>query len=240
MKHKYVLITGGALGIGAGIVKEILKMGYSPIVLDVVEPENTEGILFFKVDLSNQIETRKVLDKVTSKFKILRLINNVGIVLPSPIEDTSFEDFNKVISLNTWVATLCLQSLLPAMKNANFGRVVSITSRTILGKELRTAYSGSKGALSAMSKTWSLELASKGITVNTIAPGPIETDAFKKNNPPESSKTKEIINAIPVKRIGTPADIGNAVNFFLDDNCSFITGQTLFVCGGLTVGLSSN
>lgn len=240
MENKYVLVTGGSRGIGAGIVQKLLKKGFYPIILDLVEPETHSHTLFYKVDLSNIEETKNILKDVCSKYEILRLVNNVGIVLPNDLEDTSLEDFLKVIAINTITALTCLQSVLPAMKRAKFGRVVSITSRTILGKEKRTAYSASKGALSSMSRTWALELASSGITVNTIAPGPIETDAFKKNNPLDDPRTKDIINGIPVKRMGKPSDIGNAVNFFLDDENSFITGQTLFVCGGLTVGINNN
>jgi NAD(P)-dependent dehydrogenase (short-subunit alcohol dehydrogenase family) len=162
----------------------------------------------------------------------------VGIVKPALVENTSIEDFSEVMMLNARTSMLCVQACLPAMKMANFGRIVSITSRAILGKELRTAYAASKGAMQAMTRTWALELASDGITVNDIAPGPINTDAFRKNNPPEASRTKDLINRIPVKRLGEPDDIAHAVSFFLDTKSGFITGQTLFVCGGITVGLS--
>ena len=87
-----------------------------------------------------------------------------------------------------------------------------------------------------MAKVWALELAEHGITVNSIAPGPIATDLFNDVNPPGSPRTQKIIDGVPVKRLGTPEDIANAAAFFLNRDSGFITGQTLFVCGGMTVG----
>ena len=110
------------------------------------------------------------------------------------------------------------------------------TSRVTLGKVQRTLYSASKGALQSMARTWALELASDGITVNCVAPGPIATTAFWRNNPRDSDYTRNLIASIPLKRMGTPEDVANAVSFFCSDGASFVTGQTLFVCGGVTVG----
>jgi len=238
MDKQYVIVTGGSNGIGEGIVERLNEDGLSPIILDLVEPKDHSEVLYEKVDFSDVNNTREVLAKVCEKYSVLRLVNNVGIVLPALLEDTTTEDFITLMGLNAQSAILCLQALLPAQKTAKFGRVVTITSRATLGKEKRTAYSASKGALGAMTRTWALELAQYGITVNAIAPGPIETEAFNKNNPPEVPETKAIVNRIPMKRMGQPADVANAVSFFLSSKSSFITGQTLFVCGGITVGQS--
>jgi 3-oxoacyl-[acyl-carrier protein] reductase len=175
---------------------------------------------------------------VTDKYEITRLVNNVGLVKPALIEDTRLDDFELLMNLNTRSALLCAQALLPTMRRKKFGRIVSNASRVVLGKELRTSYSASKGALLSMSRTWALELAKDGITVNGVAPGPIATTAFWANNPPESERAKAIVNSIPVKRMGTPEDVANGVAFFLDERSSFVTGQFLYICGGVTVGLS--
>ena len=240
MSGDRVLVTGGSLGIGAGITARLLDEGYGVVVLDVEEPEAQSDVEFHRVDLLDIDATRAVLDQVTSQHEITRLVNNVGIVRPASAEETRLEDFADVVNLNARSALLCVQALLPVMRRRREGRIVSITSRVVLGKELRTAYSASKGALAAMTRTWALEFAKDGITVNAVAPGPIGTDAFMINNPPDSQRTQDIVDGIPVGRLGTPDDVAQAVAFFLDGKSSFVTGQTLYMCGGLTIGLSKN
>jgi NAD(P)-dependent dehydrogenase (short-subunit alcohol dehydrogenase family) len=239
MKKEYVVVTGGSQGIGAGIVSRLSSDGYQPIILDQVEPAKGLDAEFYKIDLSHTRATTQLMDEISSKYPVTRLVNNVGIVRPALLEDTSLEDFNQVMLLNAQTALICVKALVPVMRKQKYGRIVSITSRTVLGKEMRTAYSASKGALAAMTRTWALELAADGITVNAVAPGPIETEAFKKNNPLSDPRTQAIVNGIPVKRLGAPADVAQAVSFFLDKKSGFITGQTLYVCGGLTVGLNT-
>ena len=239
MKKEYVVITGGSQGIGAGIASRLSGEGYLPIILDQVEPAKGLDAEFYKIDLSHTQATVQLMDEIASKYPVTRLVNNVGIVRPALLENTSLEDFNQVMLLNAQTALICVKALVPLMRKQKYGRIVSITSRTVLGKEMRTAYSASKGALAAMTRTWALELAADGITANAVAPGPIETEAFKKNNPLTDPRTQAIVNGIPVKRLGAPADVAQAVSFFLDKKSGFITGQALYVCGGLTVGLNT-
>jgi NAD(P)-dependent dehydrogenase (short-subunit alcohol dehydrogenase family) len=122
------------------------------------------------------------------------------------------------------------------MKAARFGRIVSVSSRAALGKELRVAYSAAKAGLEGMTKTWALELAAHGITANAVGPGPIGTELFHQNNPADSPRTRAIIEGIPVKRLGTPEDVAHAIASLLDERAGFVTGQVLYVCGGMTVG----
>jgi NAD(P)-dependent dehydrogenase (short-subunit alcohol dehydrogenase family) len=190
------------------------------------------------VDLADASSTREVLTEVIASRLITRLVNNVGTVEPAFAEQTTLESFDRVLKLNARSALICVQALLPAMRRQKFGRIVSITSRVALGKVKRSAYSASKGALAAMTRTWALEFASDGITVNAVAPGPINTEAFSRNNPNEAPQTRSILNSIPAGRLGTPEDVAHAVSFFLHARSGFVTGQTLYVCGGLTVGLS--
>jgi NAD(P)-dependent dehydrogenase (short-subunit alcohol dehydrogenase family) len=209
------------------------------VVLDRVEPESGVDVEFHSVDLMDAGATREALRRVTAAHEVTRLVNNVGIVRPAPAEATTIEDFADVVNLNARAALLCVQAVLPAMRRARHGRIVSVTSRVVLGKELRTAYSASKGALAAMTRTWALEFAGDGITVNAVAPGPIGTAEFNRNNPPDSQRTRDIVDRVPVGRLGTPDDVAHAVRFFLDQRSGFVTGQTLYVCGGLTVGLAA-
>lgn len=124
------------------------------------------------------------------------------------------------------------------MKGQGYGKIVNIGSRASLGKLDRTVYAATKAGLIGMTRTWALELASNNINVNYIGPGPIATELFNLVNPENSNKTMAIINAIPLRRMGKPEDVANLVSFLASDEASFITGQTIFICGGLTVGLA--
>lgn len=226
-----VLITGAAAGIGRATAQRCIAEGYDVIGVD----RDGDGI---RADLSLPDETSAALEEALRGGPITRLVNNVGIVRPGPIEEQSFDDLEIAVSLNVRCALQCLQALLPGMKAAGFGRVINISSRAALGKEQRTVYAATKSALIGMAKVWALELGRHGITANAIAPGPIRTDLFDRANPPESPRTRAIIDAIPVRRIGEADDVANAAAFLLDARSGFVTGQTLFVCGGMTVGAS--
>ncbi|NVJ93900.1 MAG: SDR family oxidoreductase [Methylocystaceae bacterium] len=239
MSEKYVIVTGGAHNIGAAISKRMKEDGFSPLVLDIKEPEESGLGDFFKIDLTDLNATRDLLSEIVNKYDVTRVVNNVGLVKPAPVEEARIEDFELLMNLNVRTALLTTQATLPAMKRAGFGRIVCNASRVVLGKELRTNYSASKGAIQSMVRTWALELAQHGVTVNCVAPGPIATTAFWENNPPNSERAKKIIDSVPVKRMGEPSEVANAASFFLDERSGFVTGQTIFVCGGITVGLSN-
>ena len=131
-----------------------------------------------------------------------------------------------------------MQGVLPAMRAAKYGRIVNISSRAMLGKEGRTVYGGTKAGLVGMTRTWALETATQGITVNAVGPGPIGTDFFLDSNPVDLPQTKKIMASIPVGRFGTPEEVAHAICMLLDPKAGFITGQLLYVCGGLSVGLT--
>ncbi|WP_281271461.1 SDR family NAD(P)-dependent oxidoreductase [Billgrantia montanilacus] len=164
------------------------------------------------------------------------MVNNVGIVAPALLDETRVEDFDRLMHLNVRSALVCTQAPLPGMRERRHGRIVINASRVVLGKEARSLYSATKGALQSMARTWALELAGDGITVNCVAPGPIATTAFWENNPPDSERARRIIDNIPAQRMGRPEDVAQAVSFFCDARSGFVTGQTLFVCGGVSVG----
>ena len=231
MSRDRVLITGGACGIGRATAERCRAEGYDIVVID----RDGDGI---RADLSNPAQTARALEAALSRGPITRLVNNVGVVRPGPLEKQTFADLDAVVSLNLRCALQCVQALLPGMKAARFGRIVNISSRAALGKEHRTVYAATKAGLNGMAKVWALELGQHGITANAIGPGPIRTELFDKANPVDSPRTQAIIEAIPVRRIGEPEDVANAVAFLLDARSGFITGQVLYVCGGMTVGNS--
>lgn len=237
MSEPYAVVTGGAHNIGLAIALRLQRDGYRPIVLDIDEPE-VESLRAdaHRVDLSKVEATREVLNSIAKHHNVECLINNVGVVRPALLDDTQIEDFDSLMHLNVRSALICTQALLPGMRERGHGRIVINASRVIMGKEARTLYSATKGALQSMARTWALELAGDGITVNCVAPGPIATTAFWDNNPPDSERARRIIENIPVQRMGQPDDVAQAVSFFCDPRSDFVTGQTLFVCGGVTVG----
>lgn len=131
------------------------------------------------------------------------------------------------------------QAVVPQMKAMRHGRIVNIASRAALGKPLRSVYSATKAAMLGLTRTWALELAPYGITVNCIGPGPIATDLFRAANPPDSPQTQAILATVPAGRLGEPEEIAHAVSFFAHRHAAFTTGQVLYVCGGMTVGLAA-
>lgn len=231
-----LLVTGGSSGIGRAIARQGADAGWDVVVVDR-EPSPVGRSLI--ADLSNVEATAAALEAALEDGPITRLVNNVGAVFPAPLETQSLDQLDASFALNLRAAMQCTQALLPGMKSSGFGRVVNMTSRAALGKELRSAYAAAKAGLIGLTRVWSLELGGHGITVNAIGPGPIATDLFLNANPRDSARTQAIVNGIPVGRLGEPEDIAHAANFFLDERSGFVTGQVLYVCGGLTVGVNS-
>lgn len=230
------LVTGGARNIGAAIARRLTADGFDVVVLDRVEPDHDSLVEFVEVDLSDVAVLSAALDDLVRRRAITRLVNNAGIVAPASVEETDPASIDAVAAVNVKAPLICLQKVLPAMKAAGIGRVVNISSRVALGKEKRTAYAASKAGMHGMTKTWALELGRHGITVNAVGPGPIRTSLFDEVNPPDDPRTAAIIAKVPVERLGTPDDIADAISFFASDRSGFVTGQVLYVCGGMTIG----
>jgi len=232
----FALVTGGSRNIGGAISRRLTEDGFRVIVLDVVPPEHDALELFLPVDLSDAAATAAALAEAVSGRAVTRLVNNAGIVQPASLEKTTLDSLDQVAAINLKAPILCAQAVLPAMKAAGRGRIVNISSRVALGKELRTAYAATKAGLHGMTRTWALELGAHGITVNAVGPGPIRTSLFEAVNPADSPRTQAIVAKVPVGRLGTPEDVAEAVAFFASDRAGFVTGQVLYVCGGMTIG----
>ncbi|KZX95264.1 MAG: SDR family NAD(P)-dependent oxidoreductase [Sulfitobacter sp.] len=234
---RHAVVTGGAHNIGLGIARRLREDGWRVFVLDIAEPEDPalRGDAQ-QVDLSDPEATTAALRNILKEGPVTCLVNNVGIVKPAPFDAVEIDDFDRIMHLNLRPSILAAKLLVPAMRAAGGGRIVMNTSRVTKGKIDRTLYSASKGAIQSMARTWALELARDGITVNCVAPGPIATTAFWENNPEDAPETRAIVDAVPMGRMGTPEDVAQAVAFFADARSGFITGQTVFVCGGTAVG----
>jgi NAD(P)-dependent dehydrogenase (short-subunit alcohol dehydrogenase family) len=188
------------------------------------------------VDLSDPRQTQEAIGDWVRKKDILHLVNNAGMIRAATLEQVSLEDVHDMVTLNMVAPILLTQALVPGMRARKYGRIVNIGSRAALGKEGRTVYGGTKAGLVGMSRTWALELAADGITVNVIAPGPIATELYEASNPPDSPQTQKLVASIPVKRVGKPQEVAHAVAMLMDERAGFITGQLIYVCGGVSVG----
>ena len=234
---RHAVVTGGAHNIGLGIARRLREDSWRVFVLDIAEPEDPAlRADAQQVDLSDPEATTAALRNILKEGPVTCLVNNVGIVKPAPFDAVEIDDFDRIMHLNLRPSILAAKLLVPAMRAAGGGRIVMNTSRVTKGKIDRTLYSASKGAIQSMARTWALELARDGITVNCVAPGPIATTAFWENNPEDAPETRAIVDAVPMGRMGTPEDVAQAVAFFADARSGFITGQTVFVCGGTAVG----
>ena len=175
--------------------------------------------------------------EIAAKVAITHVVHNAGAIRAKLLEEVADEDVGALAQLHFGAAIALAQAALPGMKQARFGRIVLLSSRAALGAATRTVYSATKAGIIGMARTWALELAPFGITVNVVAPGPIgDTEMFESVMSPESERAKKLAQSIPLGRLGKSADVARAVSFFSSPDADFITGQTLYVCGGASIG----
>jgi NAD(P)-dependent dehydrogenase (short-subunit alcohol dehydrogenase family) len=228
------IVTGGSAGIGRAIAVRLLEAGYEVVSLDLA-PSDLK-LRHVEVDLSDAKATQEAALEIARSHAVTTLIHNAGVIRPALLPDVDLADLDALVNLHLGAAIRLTQAVLPAMKAARYGRIVLVSSRAVLGLPTRTAYSATKSGMLGMARTWALELACLGITVNVVAPGPIETANFHSIVPEGSPQAEKVKQAIPVQRLGQPDDVARAVLFFADRDAGFVTGQVLYVCGGTSVG----
>jgi 3-oxoacyl-[acyl-carrier protein] reductase len=236
-QSEIAIVTGASGGIGRAIAEAMLEAGRHVVSLDRRKPDWSHARLEpIQVDLYDPKATADVAKDVAARHAISHVVHNAGIIRPNLIEQVTVEDITALSQLHLGAALTLVQAALPGMKERHFGRIVLIASRAALGAVTRTAYSATKSGMLGMARTWALETASHGITVNVVAPGPVETDMFHEVIPQGSPKLDQLARSIPVGRIGRPSDVARAVMFFASPEADFITGQSLYVCGGASIG----
>ena len=232
-----VVVTGASAGIGAAIRDQFLRDGRSVINLDVAPCEHhDERLESHVVDLSDIDAVKTLAAQIADHRHVDTFVHNPGVLRPTLIGEVEHADYQFLSRLHVESMIALTQAFLPKMKAARFGRIITISSRAVLGLQTRTSYSATKAAQLGLTRTWALELGPEGITVNAIAPGPVITDQFRSAVPEGDPREAKIAAGVPVQRIGRPEDISRVVSFLAEPASSFITGQTWFVCGGASLG----
>jgi NAD(P)-dependent dehydrogenase (short-subunit alcohol dehydrogenase family) len=234
---KVAAVTGASAGIGLAICEQLLADGYEVVSLARRKcPIAHSKLHSLEVDLIDRAATAEAARELARRFAVTTLVHNAGVIRPALVADVKLDDLDALVDLHLGCAIQLVQAALPAMRAARFGRVVLLSSRAAVGLATRTSYSATKAGMLGMARTWALELAGDGITVNVVAPGPIRTEMLREVVAAGSDRERALAAAIPVKRLGEAADVARAVRFFTDPEAGFVTGQVLYVCGGASVG----
>lgn len=235
------IITGAANGIGKAISLRLVQEEFRIIIVDV-DIKNGEALAasiganahFYECDICSEKSVEKLFTHIKEKYgKLDVLVNNAGIIRDNVIWKMPVEDFDKVVEINLKGTWLMCKNAAVMMRSSGSGRIVNISSRAWLGNKGQSNYAASKAGIIGLTRVLALELGGSGVYVNAIAPGLIDTPLTQKL--PQDVQAK-LIEAQPTKKMGKPEDIAQTVAFLCDQNTQFITGQTIYVDGGKSIG----
>lgn len=243
---KTAVITGGSKGLGLAMAYGLASAGCNVMIVNRNADEGQEvaqelaksypvKVLSFPCDVTNPGQTELMSTYAVEQFgKIDILINSAGINIRGPIEELSLEDFNKVMNVNVTGTWLCCKAVVPHMKSNGYGRIINLASTLgLVGLANRTPYASSKGAIVQMTRTLGLELATHGIAVNSICPGPFLTEMNQSIADTEDGK-KFVVGATALGRWAELKEIQGAAIFLASDAASYVIGSMVVVDGGWT------
>jgi NAD(P)-dependent dehydrogenase (short-subunit alcohol dehydrogenase family) len=235
MTQRTFLVTGASKGIGRALSARLASAGHRVIGIARAEDPAFPGTLV-PIDLNDTAGAEAALDELSGRYSFDGVVNNVGLARLAPVGEIALTDVDDLFRMNVHPAILATQAILPTLRQKGWGRIVNVTSLVVTGTPLRSAYAAAKAALNSLTRTWAMELAETGVTVNAVAPGPVETEMFRRNTPAGSEAEARFLSMIPMRRLGRPEEIAAAIEFLLSEDAGFITGQTLFVDGGGSIG----
>lgn len=235
MSKRRVLVTGASKGIGRAVVDRLVADGYEVIGLARSAPPDFPG-QFRAVDLGDREATATALDEIVAAGAVDAVVNNVGLARFGHIGSIDLDDLFLTYDMNVRTAVQVVQAVLPGMVEARWGRIVNVSSLTTTGVDERTPYAAAKGALETATRIWAGELATSGITVNAVAPGPIETEMYRERSPVGSAREALMLKNIPMRRVGSPAELAHVICMLLHEDAGYITGQIVRVDGGGSIG----
>jgi NAD(P)-dependent dehydrogenase (short-subunit alcohol dehydrogenase family) len=242
MQKKIAIITGAGRGIGKAIAQRLAEDGFYVLLPDVDKRSGEETMkeiggdraFFYLTDISDEKQVIALFNSIQETFgRIDVLVNNAGIIRDNMIWNMNADDFDKVINVNLKGTWLMCREAAKKMKQQNTGRIINISSRAWMGNMGQTNYSASKAGVIGLTRALALELGKYNVSVNAVAPGLIDTPLTQEL---KKEILEKLIQSQPTKMMGKPGDVANTVSFLVSEKTNFITGQTIYVDGGKSIG----